>query len=87
MTENLISVTRKHMGRPPLKRDLVTIPIVLRLPADVVTRLNAAADANRRNIFIRELVERELDRLGITVTAEAIEEVTRRYLEGRRLPR
>lgn len=70
------------MGRPPLKKDLVTIPIVVRLSADVMARLNAAADANRRNVFIREIIERELDRLGVSVSAEEIEEVTKRYKQG-----
>jgi predicted DNA-binding protein len=87
LTENLISDTPTRMGRPPLKKDLVTIPIVVRLSADVMARLNVAADTNRRNVFIREIIERELDRLGITASAEAIEEVTRRHKMGAKQPR
>ncbi len=46
------------MGRPPLN----VKPILVRLPADVPERIDAIAGKNRRAEFIREAVEKELER-------------------------
>lgn len=54
--------TTRRMGRPPLKRNVKTIVMALRLPADVAARIDALAGPNKRAEFIREAIEAELDR-------------------------
>ncbi|APY13102.1 hypothetical protein BKD02_01210 [Brucella sp. 09RB8910] len=46
------------MGRPPLN----VKPILVRLPVDVVERIDAIISNGRRAEFIREAVQNELDR-------------------------
>lgn len=62
MTDFPISDTGSRMGRPPLKKDIKTISIVVRLPADVLARAEAAAGKNQRTAFIREAIEEKLER-------------------------
>ena len=58
------SDTAPRMGRPPLKRDIETKTTLVRLDADTMARVDALAGANRRAEFIREAVDRELERRG-----------------------
>jgi metal-responsive CopG/Arc/MetJ family transcriptional regulator len=46
------------VGRPPLN----VKPILVRLPNDVPERIDAIAGKNRRGEFIREAVQKELER-------------------------
>lgn len=50
------------MGRPPLKKDAQTKPTMVRLTEDTRQRIEAVAGKNRMAVFIREAVERELER-------------------------
>jgi hypothetical protein len=54
--------TTRRMGRPPLKRNVETVVSAVRLPADMVARIDAIAGPNKRGEFIRQAVERELER-------------------------
>lgn len=58
MTTFPISATPRRMGRPPMNLK----PTLVRLPLDVVERIDAIAGPNRRAEFIREAVEAELKR-------------------------
>ena len=62
MTVALESSTTRRMGRPPLKRNVETVVSAVRLPADMVQRIDAIAGPNKRGEFIREAIDRELDR-------------------------
>lgn len=50
--------TRRSMGRPPLKMKIVPV----RLPPEVVEKVDALVGTYGRAQFIREAVERELKR-------------------------
>ena len=54
--------TTRRMGRPPLKRNVETVVSAVRLPADMVERIDAIAGPNKRGEFIREAIEREVKR-------------------------
>jgi len=56
LTDKAISPTPPRMGRPPLNVEATTV----RLPRDVLKRIDALAGPNRRAQFIREAVETEL---------------------------
>jgi hypothetical protein len=51
-----------RMGRPPLNRDDVTKRTQVRFEAEMMARIDAIAGPHRRAEFIREAVERELER-------------------------
>jgi predicted DNA-binding protein len=51
------------MGRPPLKRNVATVMLSVRLPADLVERIDASIGEKTRGEFMREAIERELRRL------------------------
>lgn len=58
LTRYSISVTRKAMGRPPLD----VKPTLVRLTKDACDRIDALEGPNRRAVFIRAAVARELQR-------------------------
>lgn len=58
LTEKAMAVSPAKMGRPKLG----VIATTLRLPASLLDRIDALMGANRRAQFIREAVERELER-------------------------
>lgn len=63
MTDIPISDSPQRMGRPPLKKDTKTTAVLVRLPVDLHARLKAVTEENRVAEFIRELIEREVQRL------------------------
>lgn len=50
------------MGKPPLKADSPTRSTTVRLTEDIFERIERVAGKNRMAKFIREAVERELER-------------------------
>jgi len=54
--------TTRPMGRPPLKRNVETVVTTIRITAEMAARIDAIAGPNKRGEFIREAIERELDR-------------------------
>lgn len=48
------------VGRPPLKRNVATVMLSVRLPADVVERIDAAANGKPRGEWVREAIEKRL---------------------------
>lgn len=60
MTLAVDSGTTRRMGRPPLKRNVETVVSAVRLPADMVARIDAIAGPNKRGEFIRKAVEKAL---------------------------
>lgn len=48
------------MGRPPLKRNVETVLVALRLPADVVARMDERAGEGKRSEWLRRLIANEL---------------------------
>ncbi|GGA87833.1 hypothetical protein GCM10011491_14480 [Brucella endophytica] len=54
------------MGRPPLNMKVATV----RFPAEVLERIDALVGTNRRPQFIREAVERELERVEKTARVD-----------------
>lgn len=52
------STTASRMGRPPLGNK----PTQVRLPQEVMDRIDALCGQNRRAVFIREAVLAELER-------------------------
>lgn len=50
------------VGRPPLKKNVATIVTAIRLPADMMERIDTLAGPNKRGEFIRDAVIRELKR-------------------------
>ena len=55
------------MGRPPLNMKATNV----RFPADMLARIDALVGEKQRAIFIREAVERELERVETERAAEA----------------
>lgn len=51
------------MGRPPLKRKVDTVAVLVRLPADIKESIDAVAGENRRGQFMRDAAIKELERL------------------------
>lgn len=62
MTVSMESATRRRMGRPPLKRNVETVLVALRLPADVVARMDERAGEGKRSEWLRRLITNELRR-------------------------
>lgn len=60
MTVTMESVTKRPMGRPPLKRNVETVLVALRLPADVVARMDERAGEGKRSEWLRRLIANEL---------------------------
>jgi hypothetical protein len=63
LVEKEISDSGARMGRPPLgslAKD--TKPTLVRFEAETLAAIDAVAGPNKRAIFIREAVERELER-------------------------
>ena len=58
LTQLSISDSAPKMGRPPLN----VKPTVVRLSQEVIDRIDAVAGPNQRAAFIREAVDRELER-------------------------
>jgi predicted DNA-binding protein len=54
--------TLKRMGRPPLKLHMGTIKTTIRLPEDLHRKLQSSVDANRIAEFVRDAIEREIER-------------------------
>lgn len=52
----------RRMGRPPLKQKIRTVKTTLRLPEDLLKRVEVASGQNRFAEFVREAIERELER-------------------------
>lgn len=62
MTILLESGTTRRMGRPPLKLNTKTVVTTIRITADVAARIDALVGPNKRGEFIREAIDRELQR-------------------------
>lgn len=62
MTVAMVSGTTRRMGRPPLKRNVATIMLSFRLPADVVARIDDRVGDGTRGEWVRQAIERELKR-------------------------
>ncbi len=58
LAEKKISVSQGRMGRPPLG----IVATVIRLPPELLTRIDALAGPGKRADFIRKAVEAELTR-------------------------
>ena len=56
------SGTTRRMGRPPLKRNIETVVTTIRITAEMAARIDAIAGPNKRGEFIREAIDRELER-------------------------
>jgi hypothetical protein len=50
----------RRMGRPPLKRNVETVIVSVRLPADAAQRIDERAGPNKRGEWIRRLIANEL---------------------------
>jgi hypothetical protein len=50
------------MGRPPLKKDSVTKATMVRLTEETRERIEAVVGPNKMAVFIRDAIERELQR-------------------------
>lgn len=62
---------KSSVGRPPLKRNVETVIVSVRLPADAAERIDAIAGPNKRGEFIRKAVERALKASPPTLPARA----------------
>lgn len=60
MTGILESGTTRRMGRPPLKRNVATVMLSVRLPADVIERIDARVGDMTRGEWVRDAIERRL---------------------------
>lgn len=60
MTVSAESVTSPRMGRPPLKAKVPTVSVIIRLPEDVLARVDAQAGPNKRGEWVRDAIERRL---------------------------
>lgn len=56
----LESGTKRPMGRPPLKRNVATVMLSVRLPADVIERIDARVGDMTRGEWVRDAIERRL---------------------------
>jgi metal-responsive CopG/Arc/MetJ family transcriptional regulator len=48
------------MGRPPLKAKVPTVSVIIRLPEDVLARVDELAGPNKRGEWVRDAIERRL---------------------------
>lgn len=62
LTNFPISATTARMGRPPLNTKSATKPVLVRLTEEQAGRIDALAGPNKRAVFIREAVDREIKR-------------------------
>lgn len=62
MTIFVESGTRARMGRPPLKAKVATVSVLIRLPEDVLERVDALSGPNKRGEWVREAIEARLKR-------------------------
>lgn len=62
MTVAMETGTTRRMGRPPLKRNVETVMLSFRLPADVVARIDERVGEGTRGEWVRQAIERELKR-------------------------
>ena len=62
MTILLEAGTTRRMGRPPLKLNTETVVTTIRITADIAARIDALVGPKKRSDFIREAIDRELDR-------------------------
>lgn len=62
LTQKKIPDSRVRMGRPPLKSSVPTHKMLLRMPEDMRERIAALVGEGQVASFIREAVERELER-------------------------
>lgn len=62
LTALMAAATHTRMGRPPLRSEMTTVKTTVRLSSDVHERVEAVAGKNRMALFIREAIERELER-------------------------
>ena len=60
MTIGMETATTRRMGRPPLKRNVPTIVMALRLPADDAGRIDEIAGDGKRADWIRAVIRKEL---------------------------
>lgn len=61
MTVGLESGTTRRMGRPPLKRNVATVMLSVRLPADVVARIDdRIPEGGTRGEWLRKAIDRAL---------------------------
>lgn len=60
LTVLLESGTTRRMGRPPLKRNVATVMLSVRLPADMVERIDARAGDMTRGEWVRWALERAI---------------------------
>lgn len=60
LTISTDSGTSRRMGRPPLKRNVETVIVSVRLPADAAERIDERAGPNKRGEWIRRLIANEL---------------------------
>jgi hypothetical protein len=60
LTVSMDSGKTRRMGRPPLKRNVETVIVSVRLPADAAERIDERAGPNKRGEWIRRLIANEL---------------------------
>lgn len=61
MTVAIASGTTRRMGRPPLKRNVATVMLSVRLPADVVARIDERVGPDgARGEWIRKAIDKAL---------------------------
>lgn len=61
MTVVTESSTTRRMGRPPLKRNVATVMLSFRLPADVVARIDERVGPDgTRGEWLRKAIDRAL---------------------------
>ena len=58
MTALMEAGTTRRMGRPPLKRNVATVMLSFRVPADLVAKIDAAAGESTRGEWIRKALEK-----------------------------
>ena len=71
MTISAESGTSPRMGRPPLKAKVATVSVIIRLPEDVLARLDAQAGPNKRGEWVRDAIEKRLKASPPTLPAKA----------------
>lgn len=62
MTGQAISDTGSTVGRPPIKRDVETKPLLVRMDGDMHARIVQRVGKKRMAQFAREAIEEKLDR-------------------------
>lgn len=62
MTEISISDRSQPVGRPPIKRDVKTKPLLVRMSEDVHERIEKRVGKKRMAAFVRDAIVEKLDR-------------------------